>query len=124
MIFLKRFKKLRTRWHVQRMSELGLELREALLNDKWQISDNGCRFIHVSSGLTLWIGSGIYNFKLHDIPKEPHVGSYYENAINKHDRVVLWDLYGELRRHAEMKPADLALNHLRLGRIKEHGENK
>ena len=124
MIFSKPIKRLVQAWHTRRMSELGLELHEALLNDKWEISDNGCRFIHMSSGITLSMGTGVDDLKVHDIKTEPHTRSYYENAINKHDRVVLWDLYGELRRRAEMKPADLALNHLRLGRIKEHGENK
>jgi hypothetical protein len=122
MIFLKRFKKLRTRWHVQRMSELGLELREALLNDSWEMSEN--QLMHKASGVALWVGSGLARFRVYDIQREPHIGSFYENAINKHDRVVLWDAYLNLRKRAEQTPADLTLNHLRLGRIREHGEIK
>jgi hypothetical protein len=122
MLFSKPIAKLWTHWHVQRMSELGLELREALLKDSWEMSEH--RLTHVASGVTLWIGGGIDRFRVYDIPKEIHVGSYYEKALNLHDRVVLWDLFIELKRRAEVKPADLVLNHLRLGRIKEQGEIK
>jgi hypothetical protein len=104
------------------MSELGLELREALLNDSWEMTENKLK--HVASGVTLWIGGGIDRFKVFDIPKEMHVGSFYEKVLNIHDRVVLWDLFIELKRRSEIKPAELVLNHLRLGRIKAQGEIK
>jgi len=122
MIFSKLFERVWTHWHVKRMSELGLELREALLNDSWEMTENKLK--HVASGVTLWIGGGIDRFKVFDIPKEMHVGSFYEKVLNIHDRVVLWDLFIELKRRSEIKPAELVLNHLRLGRIKAQGEIK
>lgn len=122
MIFSKPFEKLWIRWHMRHMSELGLELREALLNDKWEVSEH--RLKHVSSGLTLWTSNGFSHFKLHDIKKECHTSEYYANALNVHDRVVLYKLFLQLDEKVKQRPENLALNYLRLGRIKEQGEIK
>lgn len=126
MIFLKRFESFRRKKNesqaLKRMSELGLELREALLEDEWRIEEH--KIVHVASDVKLWIANGPKYFTVYDIGNEPHPHSYYENTLNEDDKFVLWNLYMELKRFAEQKPAQLVLNHLRLGRIKEHGENK
>lgn len=119
MIFLKPFERLWIRWHTRRMSELGLELREALLKDRWQMSEY--RLTHEASGVALWTSNGWSHFRLHDIQKESHPNEFYKNALNVHDRIVLYKLFLQLKNKVEQLPADLALNHLRLGRIKEHG---
>jgi hypothetical protein len=122
MIFLKRFESFVQAWHTRRMSELGLELREALLNDMWRLKEHTVE--HDSSGVVLWTSNGFNHFRVHDIQKQPHIPEYYWGALNVHDRLVLWGLIQQLREKAKQLPAELVLTHLRLGRIKEHGENK
>lgn len=122
MLFAKFIKRLAQAWHTRRMSELGLELREALLNDTWCLKEHTLE--HNSSGVVLWTSNGFQHFHIHDIQAQPHISEYYRHALTVHDRVVLWDLVQQLKEKAKQRPSELVLTHLRLGRIKEYGENK
>lgn len=104
------------------MSELGLELLEAMENDTWRKTEHVLE--HKSSGIELWIANGRSHFKLYRVPGMVLTDAQKEHALNKKDIGTLWGAYHELLRRTRSAPADTVLNILRLGRIKESGEIK
>lgn len=106
------FAKLILDYHRKRMSELGKELAEAAEHDAWTLTDH--RWTHKESRISFWISNGFRCFALHEC------GSFGEaqlkDALNFHDKKVLWSYYIEHTQYAKRQPAAVALNLLRLKR--------
>lgn len=117
-------KKLKDWWRMRKrvgMSELGKELLEAMEgDDKWIVSDYEAR--HKASGVALWIASGRSHFRLRDVPNTALNEDKLKDALNPIDLDVLWKAYKQMLINDKKAPADITLNVLRLGRIKEQGE--
>ncbi len=108
------------KYHKPRMSELGKELLEAVENDDWQVSEHTLK--HKKSNIVLWVSNGFRYFRLHEVPFEQHKmipDKYLTDALNYHDRRVLWDASKELREENKKRPTTITLNTLRLARQTE-----
>lgn len=115
------FNKIRTarlHWHHARMSELGLEILELMTGagEKWVRGEHSLR--HEASGIKLWVSNGERGFTLHDVAQLPYVSAHYRDALNRHDRIVMWDVYKRMVKGNEVKPAQAALNAIRMYKIK------
>jgi hypothetical protein len=103
------------------MSELGKELLEAMEgDDKWVVSTY--EVTHKASGIALWVASGRSHFRLRTVPKTSLDEDKLKEALNPIDLDVLWKAYKQMLINDKKAPADITLNILRLGRIKEQGE--
>lgn len=111
---------LNDKYHKLRMSELGKELLEAMEEDEWKVSEHTLK--HIKSGIRLWTSNGFNHFRIHEVPYgefKTISDQYLTNALNFHDRCVLWDASKELRADFKRKPAAITLNTLRLARQTE-----
>lgn len=106
------FAKLLLDYHRKRMSELGKELEEAARNDVWTVSEH--RWTHKESRICFWVSNRFPNFRLHECERLSEASLH--NALNVHDRKVLWEQYQRHKRIAERQPAEITLNVLRLKR--------
>lgn len=117
-------KKLRDWWRARKrigMSELGKELLEAIDgDDKWRKSEHTIE--HIDSGIKMWTSNGFNHFRVYAVPGFSITDEQKENMLNKKDRKVLWDAYHEMLIRNRDAPANVALNILRLARIKAQGE--
>jgi hypothetical protein len=105
------------------MSELGLELLEAMEGDDvWVVSDYTMK--HKASGIELWLSNGFDHFKVYAVPGLSLGDKQKEEMLNLTDRKVLWNAYKTMMSKYENSPAYTTLNILRLGRIKESGERQ
>ena len=104
------------------MTELGLELEEALDGDEWALTQHTLE--HKASRIQLWVASGYPFFRLYRAPtvSEEHL----KIMLNRFDLCVLWRGYLSLvKTHTSRKKNDKfneVLNTLRLGRIRAQGE--
>lgn len=108
------FKKLLVRWHTKRMTELGKELAEAMVNDAWSRSEH--RLTHKKSGVAFWISNGYTHFKLHDVSALTISESRLQEMLNSHDRYVIWHLFQKRLRNVPTENVQAVLNLLRLKR--------
>lgn len=104
------------------MSELGIELEEALATGDWLV--NEFTLTHKASKIELWIGSGYPFFRLY---RAPNVNEeVLKTMLNRFDLCVIWRAYRVAIKKHNRKKKDAKLNEvlntLRLGRIKESGE--
>lgn len=106
------FAKLILEYHRKRMSELGKELAEAARDDAWTLTDH--RWTHRESRIAFWISNGFRCFALHEC--ERFGEAQLKDALNIHDKKVLWLYYNQHKQYAERQPAAIALNLLRLKR--------
>jgi len=102
---------------VSEMSELGLELLDALQHDEWTMDQYTIR--HKKSGIELWTANGPTHFRIYSVPKTEFKDKEKERLLNEADVRVLSSLARTLRNKSELAPAQVALNVLRLGRIKD-----
>lgn len=99
------------------MSEFGRELMEALQEDEWFVDEHTIK--HKKSGIQLWTANSYKHFNVYEIPNVRMREVEKETLITDADRAVLYPLMMRLRKNAETAPAKVALNLLRLGRIKD-----
>ena len=116
---MKAINALRMRRHQCRMTELGQELLELMQEDGW--TEDEYTLTHKASGVRVWVGSGLVYFRLHAVSGLPHSSEAYDKALNRHDRIVLWDKAEAMKRGKEAKPPAEALNMIRMYKIKEQG---
>lgn len=110
-------KDLRFRWHKHNMTELGTEILDLMQNHAgWERSEH--RLYHKESGVHLWISNGRAFLRLHALDKLPYMDSDYRNALNLHDKVVLWAYYKQMERNSETTPVEAALNMIRMYKMK------
>jgi len=104
------------------MTELGLELEEALNEGTWELTEHTVE--HKASRIQLWIASGYPFFRLYRAPSVTE--GQLKIMLNRFDLCVLWRGYTCLvKSHTNRKKTEknnLVLNTLRLARIKEQGE--
>lgn len=98
------------------MSELGKELLPLFEEGEWKI--NEYRLSHVGSGVEFWIGSGAHAFRLYDVKGLPYHDESYSLALNKADKIVLWDAFQKILAKVKAKPKEAALNMVRLHKMK------
>lgn len=106
------FAKLILEYHRKRMSELGKELEEAAEHDAWTLSDH--RWTHKESRISIWVSNGFRHFRLHDA--ERFSEAQLKDALNFHDKKVLWGYYIRHREAVKRQPTEITLNLLRLKR--------
>lgn len=106
-------------YHRKRMTELGKELEEALRDDSWTLSQH--LLTHKKSGIALWIASGRTWLRVYDVPSTPYGDRHLRDALNRHDKWVLWLYYKAAVNAADKMPVSTTLNLLRLAR--QHKEN-
>ena len=99
----------------KRMSELGKEILPLFEEGEWK--HNEYRLTGISAGLEFWIDGGFDYFRLYDIKGLPYHDDY-RRALNYADRRVLWDAYQRLLDKIKAKPAEAALNMVRLHKMK------
>lgn len=115
---IRRLRKVMLEWHHARMSELGREILELMTStgEKWVRGEHELK--HEASGITLWVSNGERGFALHDIDQLPYIGAHYRAALNRHDKAVLWEEYKKILQSNEIVPAQVALNVIRMYKIK------
>ena len=106
------FAKLILEYHRKRMSELGKELAEAAEHDAWTLSEH--RWMHKESRISFWIPNGFRYFRLRSCDNLDEEA--LKEALNIHDKKVLWEFFKQHKQYAERQPAAIALNLLRLKR--------
>lgn len=106
------FAKLILEYHRKRMSELGKELEEAARDDAWTVSEH--RWTHKESRISFWISNGFRHFHLHEAERLSE--TQLRDALNIHDRRVLWGYYLHYREMLKRQPTEITLNLLRLKR--------
>ena len=99
-----------------RMSPLGMELLEALREDEWTADEYTIK--HVKSGIQLWTANSAEHFRVYTVPNGNLRDAEKEKLLTDDDRLVLYPVMRQLRRKVAAQPADIALNILRLGRMK------
>ncbi len=105
------------------MSEFGLELLEAMEGeDRWRKSEHTIE--HIDSSIKLWTSNGLNHFKVYSVPSVSLNDEQKERILNKTDRKVLWEAYHEMLVRDRQAPANVALNILRLARIRAQGETQ
>lgn len=104
------------------MTEMGKELEESLLEDDWVKSQH--TLSHSASRVELWIGNNYPFFRLYRVGG--NTDEHQLGILNRFDRCVVWRAYQlrlkDMYRKEAEKIVNEALNTLRLGRIKEHGQ--
>ncbi len=104
------------------MSELGIELEEALATGDWVVSEY--TLTHKASKIDLWIATGYPFFRLYRAPCASE--EQLKTMLNRFDLCVLWRAYRvAIKKHNKKKKdakTNELLNTLRLARIKESGE--
>ena len=106
------FARLILEYHRKRMSELGKELEEAARDDAWTMTEH--RWTHKESRISFWIANGFRCFALHECDRFSE--AQLKDALNTHDKKVLWEFFKQHKQYAERQPAAIALNLLRLKR--------
>ena len=100
----------------KRMSELGKEILPLFEEGEWKLSEY--RITHMSSGVEFWIGNDFDRFRLYDIKGLAYHDESYKDALNKADKVVLWDAYKKILAKVKAQPKEAALNMVRLHKMK------
>lgn len=104
------------------MTEMGKELEESMLNDKWTKSQHALS--HSASRTELWIANDYEYFRLYRVGNTSDENKL-SGLLNRFDRCVIWRAYQIRLKAIYRQEADAlvneALNTLRLGRIKERG---
>lgn len=108
------------RWHYKRMSEFGRELAEEFKDPKvaWQL--NEYVLTHKPSGIEIWIRNGCGYVHIHAMPRSLFGEHTLRTLLNYHDKRVLWTLYKIVARDFANRPAQTAINILRLSKHKEN----
>lgn len=109
-----------TRHHAKHMTEVGKEIVELIQtpDSRWGLSEH--RLQHRQSGLTLWHSTQYNRTHIENLSNTNLSEHDLSRILNKSDRYVIWHLIQILKRQAEKKPAETALNALRLARMKEN----
>ncbi len=109
------------RYHSKRMSELGREIVDTMQDDQARWSMGEHRLVHKQSGLAIWYGgSGFIRIHIEQINGLPYIESNYDDALNRHDKYVIWLCIQAAKQVEKGRPAQEALNALRLSRMKEN----
>jgi len=100
----------------KRMSELGKEILPLFEEGEWKLDEY--RITHMSSGLVFWIGNDRHGFRLYDIKGLTYHDESYRTALNSADKFVLWNAYQKILDSVKAKPAQAALNMVRMHKMK------
>ena len=98
------------------MSELGKELLELFHEGGWEVREY--RLTHKASGVEFWIGNDFGRFRLYDVKGLNYHDESYKGAINFADRFVFWTCYLYMLDKAKARPAEAALNMVRMYKMK------
>jgi hypothetical protein len=98
------------------MSELGKELLPLVYEGEWKLDEY--RITHKDAGVSFWVANGFSRFRLYDIKGLPYHDESYRDALNFADKWVLWTCYQNLLDRISLKPAEAALNMVRMHNMK------